>query len=95
MMADAFLTFQARSSPGVIFMLWKGLDKDVGIVNWHGGLEGKNCKFFADLGLKQILSGYYANLDSYGIRFFSTYLGCLLEVQKRPFFGAELSVHPI
>jgi hypothetical protein len=38
---------------------WKGLDKDVGIVNWHGGLEGKNCRFFADLGLKQILSGYY------------------------------------
>jgi hypothetical protein len=38
---------------------WKGLDKDVGIVNWHGGLMGKNCKFFADLGLKQILSGYY------------------------------------
>jgi len=38
---------------------WKGLDKDVGIVNWHGGLKGKNCKFFADLGLKQILSGYY------------------------------------
>lgn len=38
---------------------WKGLDKDVGIVNWHGGLQGKNCPFFADLGLKQILSGYY------------------------------------
>jgi Carbohydrate binding domain. len=38
---------------------WKGLDKDVGIVNWHGGLKGKNSKFFADLGLKQILSGYY------------------------------------
>jgi len=38
---------------------WKGLDKDVGIVNWHGGLKGKNCKLFADLGLKQILSGYY------------------------------------
>lgn len=38
---------------------WKGLDKDVGIVNWHGGLKGKNCKFFADLGLKQILSGFY------------------------------------
>ena len=38
---------------------WTGLDKDVGIVNWHGGLEGKNCRFFADLGLKQILSGYY------------------------------------
>jgi hypothetical protein len=38
---------------------WKGLDKDVGIVNWHGGLMGKNSRFFADLGLKQILSGYY------------------------------------
>jgi hypothetical protein len=38
---------------------WKGLDKDVGIVNWHGSLQGKNCKFFADLGLRQILSGYY------------------------------------
>jgi hypothetical protein len=38
---------------------WKGLDKGIGIVNWHGGLKGKNCKFFADLGLKQILSGYY------------------------------------
>jgi hypothetical protein len=38
---------------------WKGLDKDVGIVNWHGGLMGKNARFFADLGLKQILAGYY------------------------------------
>lgn len=43
---------------------WKGLDKDVGIVNWHGGLKGKNCKFFADLGLKQVLSGYYDHDDS-------------------------------
>jgi len=38
---------------------WKGLDKDVGIVNWYGALMGKNCRFFADLGLRQILSGYY------------------------------------
>ncbi|MBI3946730.1 MAG: carbohydrate binding domain-containing protein [Armatimonadetes bacterium] len=38
---------------------WKGLDKDVGIVNWHGRLMGRNCRFFADLGLRQILSGYY------------------------------------
>lgn len=38
---------------------WKGLDKDIGIVNWHGGLMGKNAPFFAGLGLKQILSGYY------------------------------------
>ena len=38
---------------------WKGLDSGIGIVNWHGGLKGKNCKFFADLGLRQILAGYY------------------------------------
>jgi hypothetical protein len=46
---------------------WKGLDKDVGIVNWHGGLMGKNAPFFADLGLRQILSGYYDG-DSDGTR---------------------------
>ena len=44
---------------GTLAGSWKGLDKDVGIVNWHGGLNGKNCPFFANLGLKQILSGYY------------------------------------
>ena len=38
---------------------WKGLDPGIGIVNWNGELMGKNSKFFADLGLKQILSGYY------------------------------------
>jgi hypothetical protein len=38
---------------------WKGLDKGIGIVNWHGGLMGKNRGFFADMGLRQILSGYY------------------------------------
>jgi hypothetical protein len=38
---------------------WEGLDPGIGIVNWHGGLMGKNCRFFADRGLKQILSGYY------------------------------------
>jgi len=43
---------------------WKGLDKDVGIMNWNGGLKGKNCQFFADLGLKQMLSGYYDGDDS-------------------------------
>jgi len=31
---------------------WKGLDKNIGIVNWHGGLEGKNCPFFANMGLR-------------------------------------------
>lgn len=44
---------------GTLAGSWKGLDKDVGIVNWHGGLQGKNCRFFAELGLRQILSGYY------------------------------------
>jgi hypothetical protein len=49
---------------GTLAGSWKGLDKDVGIVNWHGGLKGKNCQFFADLGLRQILSGYYDGDDS-------------------------------
>lgn len=44
---------------GTLAGSWKGLDKGIGIVNWPGGLKGKNCKFFADLGLRQILSGYY------------------------------------
>jgi hypothetical protein len=43
---------------------WKGLDKGIGIVNWHGGLMGKNSQFFADRGLKQILSGYYDGDDN-------------------------------
>jgi len=43
---------------------WKGLDKDVGIVNWNGGGGAKDVKFFADLGLKQVLSGYYDGDES-------------------------------
>jgi hypothetical protein len=38
---------------------WEGLDPEIGIVNWHGGLMGKNSRFFADRGQRQILSGYY------------------------------------
>jgi hypothetical protein len=38
---------------------WQGLDEGIGIVNWHGGLMGKNCRFFASMGLRQILAGYY------------------------------------
>jgi len=49
---------------GTLVGSWKGLDKDVGIVNWQGGLMGKNCQFFADMGLKQILSGYYDGDES-------------------------------
>jgi hypothetical protein len=44
---------------GTLAGSWKGLDKGIGIVNWNGGLKGKNCQFFEDLGLRQILSGYY------------------------------------
>lgn len=47
---------------------WKGLDKGIGIVNWNGGGGAKDCRFFADLGLKQILSGYYdSDEDGSGI----------------------------
>jgi hypothetical protein len=38
---------------------WEGLDPGIGIVNWHGGLKGKNCRFFSELGCRQILAGYY------------------------------------
>jgi len=38
---------------------WKGLDPGIGIVNWYGELMGKNSRFFADMGLRHILSGYY------------------------------------
>jgi hypothetical protein len=38
---------------------WQGLDEGIGIVNWHGALMGKNCRFFSSMGLKQILAGYY------------------------------------
>jgi hypothetical protein len=44
---------------GTLAGSWKGLDPGIGIVNWNGGLKGKNCPFFADLVLRQILSGYY------------------------------------
>jgi hypothetical protein len=38
---------------------WEGLDPGIGIVNWNGGLLGKNARFFADRGEKQVLAGYY------------------------------------
>jgi hypothetical protein len=53
---------------GTLAGSWNGLDKDIGIINWHGGLKGKNCRFFADLGLRQILAGYYdSDEDGSGI----------------------------
>jgi hypothetical protein len=38
---------------------WEGLDPDVGVVNWHGAVQGRNARFFADRDLHQILAGYY------------------------------------
>ena len=38
---------------------WKGLPKDVIIANWNGGKPAQSLKFFADLGHRQIIAGYY------------------------------------
>lgn len=38
---------------------WEGADPDIGIANWAGHLKGKNCRWFADRGHQQVLSGYY------------------------------------
>jgi hypothetical protein len=38
---------------------WEGLDPSVGIANWAHHLQGRNARFFADRGHKQILAGYY------------------------------------
>jgi hypothetical protein len=38
---------------------WEGLEPSVGIANWGNHLEGKNLKWFADRGHRQLLAGYY------------------------------------
>jgi len=40
---------------------WKGLAKEVTVVNWHGHNPGRaeSLKYFADRGHRQILAGYY------------------------------------
>jgi hypothetical protein len=40
---------------------WKGLPKDVIVVNWHGFAQGRtqSLEHFAKLGNRQILAGYY------------------------------------
>ena len=38
---------------------WKGLDKDVVIMNWNFGVRAESLKFFAERGHKQVLAGYY------------------------------------
>jgi hypothetical protein len=45
---------------------WEGLAPEVGIVNWANHLQGRNLKFFADRGHKQILAGFYDG-DGYPI----------------------------
>ncbi len=45
---------------------WEGVAPDVGIINWANDLQGKNLKWFAERGHKQILAGYYDG-DGYPI----------------------------
>lgn len=44
---------------------WTGLDKDIIIMNWHNHDANNNAstRHFADLGNRQILSGYYDKAD--------------------------------
>jgi len=42
---------------------WEGADPDIGLANWAGHLKGKNCRWFADRGHQQVLSGYYDHDD--------------------------------
>jgi hypothetical protein len=45
---------------GTLAGSWEGLrGQNIGVVNWNGGAGAKSSKFFADLGVKQVLSGYY------------------------------------
>lgn len=38
---------------------WKGITPEIEIVNWNSGNASKSLPFFASLGCKQILAGYY------------------------------------
>ena len=38
---------------------WEGLDPGIGIVTWVNIEDGKNSRFFAERGNKQVLAGYY------------------------------------
>ena len=41
---------------------WKGLSKDTTVVTWDGG--AKALKFFSDLGLRQMIGGYYSSMPN-------------------------------
>lgn len=44
---------------------WKGLSKDIGIVDWDFDIRAKDLPFFARRGHEQILAGYYDGDVSY------------------------------
>jgi len=44
---------------------WKGLSKDIGIVDWDFDIRAKDLPFFAQRGHEQILAGYYDNNVDY------------------------------
>ncbi len=44
---------------GTLAESWKGVPKDVVIVNWNSGQAKASAKFFADQGYHQVLAGYY------------------------------------
>ncbi|HLX60623.1 MAG TPA: hypothetical protein VKX17_05015 [Planctomycetota bacterium] len=41
---------------------WKGLSNDTVVMTWTGG--AKALRFFSELGLKQMIGGYYSSLDN-------------------------------
>jgi hypothetical protein len=41
---------------------WKGLSKDTIVMTWDGG--AKALKFFSDLGLHQVIGGYYSSMGN-------------------------------
>jgi len=43
---------------------WKGLDKDVGIVNWHGRSKRQKLQILCRPRTQSILSGYYDHDES-------------------------------
>lgn len=44
---------------GTLAESWKGVPKDVVIINWNSGQAKESGKFFADQGYHQVLAGYY------------------------------------
>jgi hypothetical protein len=47
---------------GTLSGSWKGLSRDTVVVTWSGG--AKALQFFSDLGMKQIIGGYYSSKEN-------------------------------